>query len=291
MLLPVIIRSINTDDNIPQESVMENFDIKIIIDSYIIPWGLNITLALVIFIIGKLVINLLSGLLVRILKRSKLDNILIDFISSIIKTILLLFVIIAAMDQLGINTTSLVALLGAAGLAIGLALQSSLQNFASGVMLIIFRPFTSGDFIEAAGISGTVEKINIFSTTMKTGDNREIIVPNGAIYGGVITNYSARETRRIDMVIGISYDSNIKSARDILQGIIDADDRILTDPVPLIAVAELADSSVNFAVRPWVKSGDYWAVKFDLNEKIKITFDEKGISLPYPQMDVHVNQS
>ncbi|NOY65953.1 MAG: mechanosensitive ion channel [Gammaproteobacteria bacterium] len=270
---------------------MENFDIKIIIDSYIIPWGLNITLALVIFIIGKLVINLLSGLLVRILKRSKLDNILIDFISSIIKTILLLFVIIAAMDQLGINTTSLVALLGAAGLAIGLALQSSLQNFASGVMLIIFRPFTSGDFIEAAGISGTVEKINIFSTTMKTGDNREIIVPNGAIYGGVITNYSARETRRIDMVIGISYDSNIKSARDILQGIIDADDRILTDPVPLIAVAELADSSVNFAVRPWVKSGDYWAVKFDLNEKIKITFDEKGISLPYPQMDVHVNQS
>jgi len=269
---------------------MQNFDINVILDTYIIPWGLNIIFALLIFIIGKYVVSLVTKLIVKLLNRSKLDSILVDFIASITKTILLLFVLIAAMDQLGINTTSLVALLGAAGLAVGLALQGSLQNFASGVMLIIFRPFKSGDFIEAAGISGVVEKINIFSSTLKTGDNREIIVPNGSIYGGVITNFSARDTRRIDMIVGIGYESDIKSARDTLQSLIDADDRILTDPEPLIAVAELADSSVNFAVRPWVKSADYWSVKFDLNEKIKLAFDEKGISIPYPQMDVHVSQ-
>ena len=270
---------------------MENLDIKMILDTYIIPWGLNIALALAIFIIGKFVVNLISKLIIKVLTRSNLDAILIDFIASITKSIMLLFVVIASMDQLGINTTSLVALLGAAGLAIGLALQSSLQNFASGVMLIIFRPFKAGDFVEAAGISGTVEKINMFSSTLKTGDNREIIVPNGSIYGGVITNYSARATRRIDMTIGIGYESDIKLARDTLQTIINADSRILANPAPLIAVAELADSSVNFAVRPWVNSADYWAVKFDLNEKIKITFDEKGISIPYPQMDVHVTQN
>jgi len=269
---------------------MENFDISMILDTYVIPWGLNIGLALIIFIIGKYVVNLISKLIVKVLTRSNLDSMLVNFIASITKTIMLLFVVIAAMDQLGINTTSLVALLGAAGLAVGLALQSSLQNFASGVMLIIFRPFTAGDFVEAAGISGTVEKISMFSSTLKTGDNREIIVPNGSIYGGVITNYSARTTRRIDMIIGIGYESDIKLARDTLQEIISADSRILAEPAPLIAVAELADSSVNFAVRPWVNSADYWGVKFDLNEKIKITFDEKGISIPYPQMDVHVTK-
>jgi small conductance mechanosensitive channel len=270
---------------------MENIDISDIIDTYVIPWGINIALALAIFIVGKFIVKIITKVITRLLQKSGMDSILVNFITSILRTILLLFVVIAAMDQLGVNTTSLVALLGAAGLAVGLALQGSLQNFAAGVMLIVFRPFKSGDFIEAGGVSGVVEKISIFSTTMRTGDNREVIVPNGAIYGGVITNFSARDTRRIDMVIGIGYDSEIKLARDTMSEIIDADNRILKDPQTLIAVSELADSSVNFVVRPWVKSADYWAVKFDLNEKIKLAFDEKGISIPYPQMDIHMDKA
>jgi len=269
---------------------MENIDINHLIDTYIIPWGINIAFAVAIFVIGRFIVNLVCKVISKLLKKSNMDIILIDFITSILRTILLLFVVIAAMDKLGVNTTSLVALLGAAGLAIGLALQSSLQNFAAGVMLIVFRPFKSGDFIEAAGIAGTVEKINIFSSTLKTGDNREIIVPNGSIYGGVITNFSARDTRRIDMVVGIGYDSDLKLARTTLEEIINADERILKEPSTLIAVSELADSSVNFVLRPWVNSPDYWAVKFDLNEKIKLTFDEKNITIPYPQMDIHVEK-
>jgi len=269
---------------------MENFDIKEIIDTYVLPWGINIVLAILVFFIGKIIVNFVTKLLSRVLKRSKMDAILVNFVTSIIRTVLLLFVVIAAMDQLGVNTTSLVALLGAAGLAVGLALQSSLQNFAAGVMLIIFRPFKAGDFIEAAGIMGTVKNISIFSSILRTGDNREIIVPNGKVYGDVITNYSARETRRIDMVVGIGYDSDIKLARDTLKELVEKDERILKDPETLIAVSELADSSVNFVVRPWVKSSDYWSVKFSLNEAIKLTFDERGISIPYPQMDVHLDQ-
>ena len=220
-----------------------------------------------------------------------MDEILINFIISITSAILHLFVVIAAMDQLGVNTTSLIALLGAAGLAVGLALQNSLQNFAAGVMLIIFRPFKKGDFVEAAGTAGVVETISIFSTIMRTGDNREVIVPNGAIYNGTITNFSARETRRIDMVFGIGYDDDIKKAKSIIEEILSSDERVLADPAPLVAVGELADSSVNFNVRPWVKSGDYWGVYFDLNERIKITFDENGISIPYPQIDIHQNKA
>lgn len=273
---------------------MEIFDFSTIefsdlMDTYIIPWAINIALAIVIFVIGKMMVNLITRLAVKMMNRSHMDVMLIKFLRSIISTVLLLFVIIAAVDQVGVNTTSLVALLGAAGLAVGLALQGSLQNFAAGVMLIVFRPFKTGDYIEAAGISGVVETINIFSSTLRTGDNREVIVPNGEIYSGVITNYSARSTRRIDMVVGIGYDSDIRLARETLTAIIDADERILDEPATLIAVSELADSSVNFVLRPWVKSSDYWAVKFDLNEKIKNTFDEKGISIPYPQMDVHLN--
>lgn len=269
---------------------MENINTQKIIDTYILPWGTNIILAILVFLVGKMVVNLITDLLKKVLQRSRMDQILINFVTSIIRTVLLLFVVIAAMDRLGVNTASLVALLGAAGLAVGLALQSSLQNFAAGVMLIIFRPFKAGDFIEAAGISGVVENISIFSSTLKTGDNREIIVPNGSIYGGVITNYSARPTRRIDMVIGIGYESDIKLARDTMKELIERDERILKEPETLIAVSELADNSVNFVLRPWVKSADYWAVKFDLNEAIKLAFDEKGISIPYPQMDIHLDK-
>ena len=269
---------------------MFEINMEEIISTYIIPWGINISLALIIFIVGRMLARFITHIAVKMMNRSKIDGILVKFISSILNTVLLLFVIIAAVDRLGVNTTSLVALLGAAGLAVGLALQGSLQNFAAGVMLIVFRPFKAGDFIEAAGISGSVETINIFNSTLKTGDNREIIVPNGEIYSGVITNYSARSTRRIDMVVGIGYDSDIKLARDTMEALVAADERILDEPATLIAVSELADSSVNFVLRPWVKSSDYWAVKFDLNEKIKNTFDEKGISIPFPQMDVHLDQ-
>lgn len=267
--------------------MFENIDITKMTETYVIPWAINIAMALAIFIIGKMIVNTLTSVLRKVLSKSKMDDILINFVASIFKTILLLFVVIAALDQLGVDTTSLIALLGAAGLAIGLALQSSLQNFASGVMLIVFRPFKSGDFVEVAGTSGVVETISMFSSTLRTGDNREIIIPNGSIYGGTITNYSARETRRVDMVFGIGYDDDLKKAKELLDKIVKADERVLADPAPVIAVSELADSSVNFIVRPWVKSADYWGVLWDLTEEVKLQFDSAGISIPYPQMDVH----
>lgn len=267
-----------------------DIDIESLLSTYVIPWGINIIFAVLIFVIGRIVAKVIVSVTKRLLKRANMDAMLVNFVCSILSTALLLFVIIASLDQLGVDTTSLIALLGAAGLAVGLALQNSLQNFAAGVMLIVFKPFKSGDFVEAAGVSGTIEKIGIFSTTMKTGDNREIIMPNGSIYGGTITNFSAKDTRRIDMVFGIGYEDDIRKARDIMLDIINNDGRVLKDPETLVAVSELADSSVNFVVRPWVKSSDYWAVKFDLTENIKLAFDENNISIPYPQMDVHVNQ-
>lgn len=266
-------------------------EITSMFETYVIPWGLNIIFALLIFIVGKFAVGIIVSLVKKLMGKAKMDSILVNFICAIINSILLLFVVIAALDQLGVNTTSLIALIGAAGLAIGLALQGSLQNLASGVMLIVFRPFTDGDFVEAGGANGVVEEIGIFTTKMRTGDNKEIIIPNGQIFSSNITNYSARTTRRVDMVFGIGYDDDIRKAKDILAGIIAADDRILKEPEPLIAVGELADSSVNFNVRPWVNSKDYWAVYYDLNEKVKLAFDENGVSIPYPQMDVHLNKS
>ncbi len=257
---------------------------------YVVVYGLNIFFALLIFVIGKWAASIITNIAEKIMLKSKVDQVLVDFVGGIIKSVLILFVIIASLGELGVDTTSLVALIGAAGLAIGLSLQGSLQNFASGVMLITFRPFTAGDFVEAGGVSGVVERITVFNTIIRTGDNKEMIVPNGSIYGGVIINYSAKDTRRIDMVFGIGYDDDIKKAKEIMSDVISKDDRVLKDPAPLIAVSELADSSVNFVVRPWVNSADYWAVKFDLTEAIKLAFDQEGISIPYPQMDVHVNK-
>ncbi len=270
--------------------MLENLNIQSLFETYAIPWGINIVLAIVIFVVGRMAGKVITRLVRKLLERASMDDILVDFVCSILNTAILLFVIIASLDQLGVDTTSLIALLGAAGLAVGLALQGSLQNFASGVMLIVFRPFKAGDFVEAGGVSGTVEKISIFSTQMKTGDNREIIVPNGKIYGDTITNFSARETRRIDMVFGIGYEDDLRKARDILRNLIDNDERILKAPETLIAVSELADSSVNFIVRPWVNRSDYSSVKFDMNENVKLAFDENNISIPYPQMDVHVSK-
>jgi small conductance mechanosensitive channel len=274
-----------------QLETISKIDIGALIDTYVIPWGLNIIFALLIFIIGKFVVNVITNLVKKLMGKAHVDSILINFIGSIVKSVLLLFVVIASLNQLGVDTTSLIALIGAAGLAIGLALQGSLQNLASGVMLIVFRPFTDGDFVEAGGTMGVVEEIGIFTTMMRTGDNKEVIVPNGQIFGGIITNYSKRDTRRVDMVFGIGYGDDIRKAKDIIAGIIAADERVLKDPAPLIAVGELADSSVNFNVRPWVKSGDYWGVYFDLNEKIKLAFDDNGISIPFPQMDVYLQKT
>ena len=259
-------------------------------DSYVIPWGINIVMAIAIYIIGKMVVSVLVNVLSKVMTRSQYDDMLIDFVKAIARAVLMLFVIIAALDQLNVNTTSLAAILAAAGLAIGLSLQGSLQNFAAGVMLLVFKPFKAGDFIEAGGAMGVVKSISIFTTVMTTGDNKEIIIPNGGIYGGNITNYSAKETRRVDMVVGIGYDSDLKKAKEILKEMLAADERVLKDPSPTVAVAELADSSVNFVVRPWVATADFWAVKFDFTEAIKLRFDAEGISIPFPQMDLHLHK-
>ena len=225
------------------------------------------------------------------LTRAKVDQVLINFGVSILYWTLLLIVVIATLSALGIDTTALIALLGAAGIAVGIALQDSMKNFASGVLLVIFRPFNVDDFVEAGGTTGLVEEITLFTTQMRTPDNRSVIVPNGAIYADTITNYSARETRRVDMVFGIGYDDDMRKAQEIILDILKADERVLSDPEPVVVLGELADSSVNLNVRPWCRNEDYWGVKADVTEKVKLAFDENGISIPYPQMDVHVNGS
>lgn len=253
-------------------------------------YGFKVIGAIIVFFVGKWLAKWLTGVAKKLMEKSKVDEMLIGFFGNGIYILLMAIVIISALNTLGVPTTSAVAILGAAGLAVGLALQGSLSNFASGVLIIIFRPFKTGDFIDAGGAAGIVEEISIFTTIMKTPDNKKMIVPNGAIMGGNITNISAHPTRRVDMVFGVSYSDDLKKVRAIIEEVVGADDRILKDPEVTIAICELADSSVNFAVRPWVNAADYWAVFFDLNEKMKIRFDEEGISIPFPQQDVHMYQ-
>ena len=250
-------------------------------------YGIRVIAALAIFIIGRWVAKGLRNLLRRIMKRNQVDKTLISFVCSLVYVLLLAFVIIAAINKLGIQTTSFIAIIGAAGLAIGLALQGSLANFAAGVLMIIFRPFKVGDLIEGGGTTGTVEEIQIFTTQLKSADNKTIIVPNSKMLGGNIVNYSTKETRRVDMTFGIGYDDDIDKSRSVIQGIISKDERVLKDPAPLVVVSELADSSVNFTVRVWTKSGDYWGVFFDTTEAVKKQFDAEEISIPFPQQDVH----
>jgi len=268
----------------------ESIGMQEILSLYVVPWGIKIIMALVIFIVGRMLVGVVVGAIEKLMRNREMDEMLVRFLGSIIRWLLLLFVVIAALSQLGIDTTSLIALLGAAGLAVGLALQGSLQNFAAGVLLIVFRPFSKGDYVEVGGSSGTVDAISIFTTTLTTPDNKVVIVPNGAVLGGSITNYSAMPTRRVDMVFGISYDDDIRKAKALLEEIIAADSRVLAEPAPVIALGELADSSVNFLVRPWVNSGDYWGVLWDTTETVKLRFDEAGLSIPYPQMDVHLDK-
>ena len=253
-------------------------------------YGTKILAAIAILVIGRIVVGIIVGVVRRLMTRANVDETLTKFVVSLTRIALMVFLVIAAVGALGVQTTSFVAIIGAAGLAIGFALQGSLANFASGVMLIIFRPFKAGDYVEAGGSAGSVEAISIFNTVLKTPDNCKVIIPNSKVTGDNIVNYSAMEMRRIDLVFGIGYGDNLRLAKETLNEIIAADSRILKDPEPTVAVLELADSSVNFAVRPWVKTADYWAVYFDLTEKIKLTFDQKGISIPFPQTDVHVHQ-
>lgn len=253
-------------------------------------YALNLLWALLTFFIGKWLAKLAVTLTRKTLEAKKIDPTIISFLSNVLYAALMVIVVLMAADELGIETTSVIAVLGAATLAIGLALQGSLSNFASGVMLIVFRHFRVGDFIDAGGVMGIVEEIRIFDTTLRTPDNKGIIVPNGQILNGPITNFSAKDTRRMDLVIGVSYDDDVRHVKRVLTEIIEGEALVLKDPAPTIGLLEMADSSVNFAVRPWVKSADYWDVFWRLQETIKIRLDEEGITIPYPQQDVYLHK-
>jgi len=255
---------------------------------YLAEYGLKIVGALVIFLVGRWVAKLLSTLAGKAMTKAKVDETLVRFIKDLCYVAMLTFVIIAALANIGVQTASFIALIGAAGLAVGLALQGSLANFASGVLMLIFKPMRIGDFVEAGGAKGTVKEIGIFTTVLSSPDNVRIIVPNAQVMGGNISNYTINGTRRVDMVIGISYEDDLKKAQNVIEKVLAGDDRILPDPAPVVAVSALADSSVNFVVRPWVKSGDYWPTYFDLTAKIKLALEDNGLTIPFPQRDVHI---
>ena len=251
---------------------------------------LHVIAAIVILVVGRMVAGWARKLTTRGLERGDVDATLVPFVAKLVYYSILAVVVIAALSRLGVATTSVIAIFGAAGLAVGLALQGTLANFASGVMLLVFRPFDLGDFVDAGGTTGTVEEIGIFSTTLKSPDNIRITVPNGQVYGATIKNFNGYETRRLDMVMGISYDDNIQTAMDTIRSIVTADDRVLTEPEVQIAVSNLGDSSVDLVVRPWCNAGDYWSLKFDLTRQLKEGLEAAGCSIPYPQTDVHLEQ-
>lgn len=252
--------------------------------------GLNLLIALAIFVIGKWIAKMVQNTLEKLLRKRSVDEVLVDFLGTIVFTLILVAVVVAAFDQLGIPATSFMAIIGAAGLAIGLALKDSLSNFASGVMLVLFRPFTKGDFIDAGGVTGTVDEIRLVSTTLTTPDNKLITVPNALIYNGVITNFSAKETRRLDMMFGVSYDDDLKVAAGVLEKICREHPKVLDEPATGIFISNLGDSSIDFAVRPWVKGADYWSVRAEILETAKAELEAAGCSFPYPQTDVHLRQ-
>lgn len=252
--------------------------------------GIDLLVAVAMLVIGRWIVKALIALLSRAMTRKALDPLLINFTTRILSITLLLVVILAAVAYIGIDITPLMVLLGGSALAVGLALQSSLSNFAAGMMLVAFRPFTKGDYVEAGGVGGTVTEVSLFNTELVTADNRHIIVPNSAITGSTITNFSAYDTRRIDLVIGVHYNDDLKLARDTIQGVLEQHEKVLNDPAPQILVLDLADSSVNIAARPWVRSLDYWAVRSELLEQIKVALEAAGCSIPYPQRDFHLHQ-
>ena len=261
------------------------------IKELIAKYGLDVLGAIVILILGWLAAKVIRRIVERLLEKAKVEDTLARFIASLVHIALLTFVIIAVLQRLGVATTSFIAVIGAAGLAIGLALQGSLANFAAGVLLMLFKPCKVGDFVEAGGATGVVEEVGIFVTQIRTPDNKLVIVPNAKVTGDNIINYSAKPTRRVDLTIGVAYDADLQQAREVIAAVLAADDRILDDPAPQIVVCELADSSVNFFVRPWVNTADYWDVYFATTEAVKNALDEAGIGIPFPQRDVHLYQA
>jgi small conductance mechanosensitive channel len=259
-----------------------------VIQQWISLYAFNIIGAILIFIVGKWLSRHIANLLAKLMEKNNVDVTLVNFLKNLAYYTLLVLVVVAAVGRLGVNTTSFLTIIGAAGLAVGLALKDSLSNFAAGVMLVLFRPFTVGDVVSTAGITAKVENITIFNTLFCTPDNQLVIVPNNKIISDIITNINAKDTRRIDLVVGISYTDDMVQTKDILERLAQEDSRVLKDPETTVAVAELADSSVNLVFRPWVKTSDYWAVRFDLTENIKNALDDAGISIPYPQQDVHL---
>lgn len=256
----------------------------------LIQYGVNVISAILILFIGNLVVKGVAGSVANVLKKKEMDKAVVDFIHGLVRYTLFIIVLIAALSRIGVQTASVVAVIGAAGLAVGLALQGSLSNFAAGVLIVAFRPFKSGDYVEIGGVAGSVDSIQIFQTVLKSPDNKMVVVPNSAVIGGAITNYSRHETRRVDMVIGVSYKSDLQKTKRVLRETLEKDPRILKDPDMTIGVLTLADSSINFVVRPWCKTSDYWAVYFDSMQAIKEALDANGIEIPFPQMDVYLNK-
>lgn len=267
-----------------------NIDPQMLWGDYILPWGTQIILALVIFFVGRIVVGLVASAVGKVMTKANLDPILVNFLSGILRSVMMLLVVVFALSQLGLDTTSLVALLGAAGLAVGLSLKDSLSHFAAGVMLIVFRPFKVGDVVEVNGVIGSVEQITILSTRLKSPDNKVITVPNANVFGNTMTNYSEQPTRRVDMVFGIGYGSDLLKAKAILEEMVTNHELTLAEPAPKVAVSELADSSVNFIVRPWVNAADYWTVYWEMMEAVKLRFDQEGIEIPFPQVSVHMEK-
>ena len=260
------------------------------IQEWLILYGTIAVKAIAILVLGWIAAKIITAIAHRVMQKARVEATLVGFATNLIFAFLMTLVVVSVIQKLGVPSAGFIAVLGAAGIAIGFALQGSLANFAAGVMLIIFRPFKVNNYIEAGGVSGTVEEIQIFATVLRTPDNKRVIVPNSGITGGTITNYSANDTRRVDLVFGIGYGDDIQKAKDTLENILAQDERVLKDPAPTIAVAELADNSVNFVVRPWVKTSDYWDVLFDVTEAVKQRFDAENISIPFPQRDVHLHQ-
>ncbi|ATD28291.1 small-conductance mechanosensitive channel MscS [Vibrio cholerae] len=256
----------------------------------LIQYGVNVISAILILFIGNLVVKGVAGSVANVLKKKEMDKAVVEFIHGLVRYTLFIIVLIAALSRIGVQTASVVAVLGAAGLAVGLALQGSLSNFAAGVLIVAFRPFKAGDYVEIAGVAGSVDSILIFQTVLKTPDNKMVVVPNSAVIGGAITNYSRHATRRVDMVIGVSYKSDLQKTKRVLRETLEKDPRILKDPDITIGVLTLADSSINFVVRPWCKTEDYWKVYYDSMQAIKEALDANGIEIPFPQMDVHLNK-
>lgn len=271
---------------------MENLDAILSgVKEKIMLYGLDILSALAVLLIGLWIIGFITGKIGKVMEKRGVDASLRPFLRGIISAILKISLVIAVLGMMEVETTSFIAIFGAAGLAIGMALSGTLQNFAGGVMILIFKPFKVGDVIDAQGYIGSVNQIQIFNTILKTPDNRTIIIPNGGLATGSLTNFSTEPTRRVDWTIGIGYGDDVNKAEAVIQKLIDADSRILKDPGSFIAVSALADSSVNFAVRAWVNAGDYWGVFFDMNKAVYETFDKEGLNIPFPQMDVHVHKN